>query len=300
MIDWERPEGGDRGQMILVAGVILAVLFVALALLVNAAIYTDNVATRGGDSAGEALEYQAGVVDSVGGLIDAENADGGHSSVGSIEDAVENGVGAVDATMTETHLRRGGAATIDTDTVSSDTTRGLLIRQTDSGSFDDWAVADATNARAFGISFKPSQMPALNVSEDDPFEIDLGGKQLYVYLDSETAEDELVVAETPGDPICTADSADPVRFDISGEQFGGEPCRFGWPDVDGVAFSNGVNAYGTYDLTVASPGTDPADLPEGVEAMEALYSVNALDIRIDTPELSYERAVRIAPGEPDV
>ena len=290
----------DRGQMILVAGIVLAVLFVALALPVNAAIYTDNVATRGGDSAGEALEYQAGVVDSVGGLIDAENADDRHSSFEEIESAVEDGAVEIDPTLTEMHLRRGSAATIDTSTISSDTTRGLLIRQTESDSFDNWDVTDATDVRAFEITFEPSQMPELNVTEDDPFEIDLGGKQLYVYRNSETAEDELVIAETPGDPICTAAAADPVRFEVSGEQFGGEPCRFEWPDVDRVAFSNGANAYGTYNLTVASSSTNPTDFPEAVEATEALYSVNALDLRIDTTDLSYERTVRVAPGEPDV
>ena len=287
MIRWARGEADDRGQMILVAGVILAVLFVALALLVNAAIYTDNVATRGGDSAGEALEYQAGVVDSVGGLIDAENANGENATVGEIEAAVESGTVEIDATMTETHLRRG-AATKTTYTGTSE--GGLLLRETGPDTFEDW-TANASAVRGFVIDLDTSTM-----SNSDPsFVINLDGTE----VDVNRTSDEIVVSGGMNNTEHRVDATGIVRFDVTGERLDGEPVRFGWPTLDAnseIGIRNGVNGGGSYELTIVDED-ETTDLP--IETSEALYSAD-VDLRIDTPELRYERTVRIAPGEPDV
>ncbi|MCL7418278.1 MAG: hypothetical protein M8354_10625, partial [Halalkalicoccus sp.] len=73
MAPLNRPEP-DRGQLILVTGVTIAVILVALVVLLNTVIYTENLATRGIDSgADDALEYRATVVGSVGELIEYEN-----------------------------------------------------------------------------------------------------------------------------------------------------------------------------------------------------------------------------------
>lgn len=59
-----RPEGQgrrDRGQMILVAAFGVAVMLVALALILNTSIYTENIATRGSDISGgkETKQYRS-------------------------------------------------------------------------------------------------------------------------------------------------------------------------------------------------------------------------------------------------
>ncbi|WP_181691058.1 hypothetical protein [Natronomonas sp. LN261] len=288
----------DRGQMILVTGIVLAVMFVTLGVLLNAAIYADNVATRGGDPTGEALEYQNGVVDSVTGLLVAENANEDHSTASDIETAVESGIGEIDDAHAEMHLRRGAATTTEH---AGGSTRGLRLEETASGEFADWTVDDGDNVRAFEIVFEPGSMPELNLTEDEPFEIDLGGERRYVYID-ENASSDLVVAESVGSPDCTADAGDgPIRFNVTGERFGGDSCAIDWPNVTvtEVSFTNGANAYGTYDLVVQS-GTDPGDSSlSGTDASVVIYSLDGIRIRMDTPKLSYERTVRIAPGEPD-
>ncbi|MFC6793888.1 hypothetical protein ACFQFH_05440 [Halobaculum halobium] len=59
----------------LVAGFALAVVLVALVLLANTAIFTENLATRdNGVGEREVLGYRASVVDGAGGIIDRENA----------------------------------------------------------------------------------------------------------------------------------------------------------------------------------------------------------------------------------
>lgn len=277
----------ERGQMILLAGVILAVLFVALALLVNAAIYTDTVATRGGDSASEPLEYQRGVVDSVGKLLDAENAAGNDPVA--IRENVFDGTQRIDETHRQYHLRRGAGTNSSLDTSTLET--GRYFSETNTTGFTDW-TANASAVRGFAI-----ELDTANMTEGSAFEIDLNGTRLSV----NRTGGEIVVSGGTETVDCAVPEGDTVRFDVTAQRLGGEPCRFGFPDLDGdsqIGIEKGHHAAGTYELTLDSDDTVGSDVPSGI-ATEAVYSVG-LDLRIDTPELSYERTVRIAPGEPDV
>lgn len=64
----------DRGQMILIAAFALAVTFVALALIVNSAIFTENLASRG-ETAGsdDALSMRAMIEQNAGDVLDSAN-----------------------------------------------------------------------------------------------------------------------------------------------------------------------------------------------------------------------------------
>jgi hypothetical protein len=278
----------DRGQLILVAGIALALLFVALALLVNAAIYTDNLATRGGDSAAEPLEYRASVVDSVGGLIDAENA--AQTDLGIITSNVTSGTAVIDDTHRQYHLRRGAAT--NASIVPGSANEGLLIRETDTNEFSSWS-ANASSVRGFAIELDTTEMAA-----GSPFVIDFNGTSVDVALNG---DGNITVNGGTENVGCEASPGpdDIVRFDVTGERLGDEACSFGWPDLDGdseIHLSDADNGAGTYRLTVDSDD-DTTGLP--AESSAALYGIKAA-IRIDTPKLRYETTVRIAPGEPDV
>ena len=66
----ENAGGGDRGQMIIVAAFVLAVSIVALALILNSAIFTQNLASRSGSSGTtEALAERSSVEQGVGDLM---------------------------------------------------------------------------------------------------------------------------------------------------------------------------------------------------------------------------------------
>jgi hypothetical protein len=285
-------EMNDRGQLLLLAGIFLAVLFVALALLVNTAIYTDNVATRGGDSAGETLEYQSSVVDSVGGLIDAENANGDHGTRDEIRTAVEEGTETIDSILIQNHRRRGVDTNITTGNISAETTTdGTLVRRTDSGEIQGWNVSNASGVRAFDIGLKASSVGS------DPFNITLDSTTLFVYED---AGDVVVAQESMTNVTCRTNAAGTVRFDVTDGSLDGNRCQIEWPDINGeVGFENNGSVNGTYNVTVAAD-VDPATFDPDIDAKRALYSIDELEIRIDTPQLQYETTVRVAPGEPDV
>ncbi|MCQ4333336.1 hypothetical protein KM295_07560 [Natronomonas sp. F2-12] len=275
--------GRDRGQLLLVAGVLLAVLFVALALLINAAIYTDNVATRGDDPAGEALTYQAGVTDAVGDLIDAENAAADEGDgFGTVNGSVTSGVSEIDAAVARNNLGRAAA----TETTVSRATEGRLIRERNVDGFESWET-NASAVRGFVIDLDTDNMTA-----DSSFVIDLDGTELEV----NKTGGNVVVEGGVDDATCETNADGTVRFDVTGERIDGDVCRFGWPTLDGdsnVTFENGTHAGGSYELTVAS-GEDPT----GPQTTPAVYSVD-LALRMDTPELRYETTVTVAPGEHD-
>ncbi|MFB6138107.1 MAG: hypothetical protein ABEJ42_07210 [Halobacteriaceae archaeon] len=68
--------GDDRGQLFVLTALTLAVLFVALALVLNTAIYTENLGTRSADpGASDALALRSDAIDAGERLVVATNAD---------------------------------------------------------------------------------------------------------------------------------------------------------------------------------------------------------------------------------
>lgn len=285
-------EMNDRGQLLLVAGVLLAVVFVALALLVNTAIYTDNVATRGDAAAAEALEYQAGVTDAVGGLLEAENRNPEHDNRTDVRDAVASGTAEIDAVQRQNHLRRAATTNVTADVTAAGTTNGTLIRQNESARITDWNVSDADGVRAFDLAIDADSVGS------DRLNVTLGPSTLFIA--NRTGTDDLTVALNATDNvICETEASGTVRFAVTEGRLGGEPCRFPWPALedDDAGFETNGDIDGTYNLTVAT--TEEIEGPDP-EASAAVYSIDALEIRIVTPTVRYETTVRIAPEEPHV
>ena len=64
---------GESGQIIVVTALLLAVLLVGLALVLNGAIYAENVATRGETSTADAMAVDTVTAERLGDAIDREN-----------------------------------------------------------------------------------------------------------------------------------------------------------------------------------------------------------------------------------
>lgn len=284
-----RDGEGNRGQMILLMGVVLAVMFVALALLVNAAIYTDNVATRGGDPAAEALEYQNGVVDSTAGLLDAENPESTGEDDTTAGD-IETAIGIEHEHHERYHLRRGAA----TDTTVESTAEGRLVSETNANGFETWE-ASASEVRGFVITLDTSNM---TVGNETSFYLNIDGTELEV---NKTSTDVVEVEGGTEGISCTAnaDADGDVEFDVTGELLGGDTCEFGFPafsDGSRIGIKSGENGAGSYELAIRS-NEATSTFPSSVTRF--VYDVDVA-LRIDTPELSYERTVRITSETPDV
>lgn len=323
----------DRGQLVLVAGLALAVVLVALVLVTNTAIYTENLATRDdGVGEAEALGYRAAVVDGVGGIVDRENADE-YDDRTALEANVSAGVAELDSLLGESAARRAASASVNRSAATY--VNGTLIRENgtaaDPNSFTNatgtavnWTVATDLNetrgVRGYVAVVNGSELAS--ASESDPGDafhvvVTNGTTAWHAYVYNDTADDEITVAVKPaGEPVsnttavCSTSAAN-ATVEFTGDALVGRDCggfAFGG-DVDGryhLLVRNGNTAGGGYDLTVrtedagtVSAGnvsvTGTADSPY---AVPAVYAVR-LPIAYETAELEYRATVRVAPGERD-
>lgn len=118
----------DRGQLIVVAGLLISVLFVGLALVLNSGIYAENLATR--DTNGDTrngLEERHKVTVSTAEAIDRTNANFSTTDYDTVEDALDRVVD------NETARREAARAEWGThlEVERQEPVRGTRVRQTD-------------------------------------------------------------------------------------------------------------------------------------------------------------------------
>jgi len=323
---------GDRGQLILVTGLAVAVTLVALVLLLNTAIYTQNLATRGAQvEDGEAIEFRGEVVADVGGLLDAE----GRAEHDDWEDAEANVSAAVrryDRLLSHNYAERGTVAEIERGTLSI--TRGALLRQTNAsrnftaanGEPVDWTLAegvgtvDAPGARNVRLTVAEENLTS--GTEPTGFAVRLAGNdgddwRAYVYRDADDGDDHsgITVAvkngtESSASEVCSA-SGPEATVDFTRGTINGTACpALDWANgIDGpydVIFENPDEIVGTYELTVddstseVDVRTDNFGEPGGdasPRAVPAAYDA-AFEIHFETPRVAFHTTVRTAPGEP--
>ncbi|WP_128905185.1 DUF7261 family protein [Halorubrum amylolyticum] len=294
----ERFREADRGQLLLISGLVVAVALVALVVLLNASVYGENVATRGIEAAdGEALEVRAAAVEETGALIDAANRNG--TTTGG---EIEAGVDELDRSLSARYARRGGIAAVD----PVDTTSGWYLTGPVDGST---TVADVDRSRAFSVAAEGG-LPSTDVAN-------ASGEAFRVVFNRSAANTthEVYLYENGGDVVvargengsapterCRSSSTDPpVTLGLTGDRLDGDPCPGVWPpgladDEYDVEFGNagGVDAEAT--ATVAG-GTEP-DSDTALTTREAVYDAT-IDLRYRTADLRFETAIRVAPGEPD-
>lgn len=313
----DRARGADRAQLLLVAGLVMAVSLVTLVVLLNATIYSENVATRGVESAdGEALEVRATAVDGTGELIDATNRAGPENHSEATE-RVESGVEDLDAELSRSYAERGGVTSVELSSVRN----GSRITGTiaGNGSVDPNAATLATDVnrtRGFALDVDPDSLnetdPAGAVT--DAFHVDLnnstgGSHQLYMYTDETDGNVTVAVGENGSVPTARCavppDGRDRVTVDLTGQRLGDRPCPGIWPtalappdDVYNVTLTNADAADGEVTATVRPVSDDAATNNPDLTATPAAYEAT-IDLRYRTAELRFETAVRVAPGEPD-
>lgn len=294
----------QRGQLLLVGGIVLALTFITLALVVNSAIFTENLATRGDVPGAEgAIEYRHETVQAVGGILMAIN---NNESIGPdiMKSAVEN----ISVQGGLQQSRQGRVVNI----TYLDRESGVRVADNSLGDFTDpsgnnnWTIAKNVSA-----------------TRNVQFEFESPGSGFTVVLNNTgsdsywnmtvTDSDELKVevnqaGESPRSGTCqTAGSADLSTVDVTGatvngavcqalEREGtGEPLWFGYElDKYNIEFKNADAADGNYSMIVK----DMADVDETElnNDGDAVYSVS-VTYQYSTSAVRYETEVRVAPGE---
>lgn len=303
----------DRGQLILITALGLAILLVALSLIVNTAIYTENLATRGEDTGGSKVSmFHSSVVKGTTGIVEYVNFHNEHS-----HDTLQRNLSVAMTDWSETsgflNVVSGAATSVEIEA----TTNGTRIEQDQnsrnftnaSGVSDDWTVVSAvTQIRKF----------RMNVTDDnlEPS----GATEFRVIADNGTHSWRMNVTESGGnievgvenrfddEGTCQV-SADFVWINITDGTFDGKACEAlgRGPQLGGdysIRYENPDNVSGSYTMIVdnesLATGPDPHLHDDSVGSSPyvspAIYSVQ-LDLQYSTPRLTVNTTRRIAPGE---
>ncbi|ELZ46203.1 hypothetical protein C464_11398 [Halorubrum coriense DSM 10284] len=312
-------DGEDRAQIILITGLTLAVLFVAVVLLLNTVIYTENLATRGADAGGaEAIEFRDGTVDDLAGILEREHRNGTADATDPFLASAER----YGRTVADLRARDGVVADVRVNDSTVEPGYFIAQNETDAGFRDmtapdgttDWTVAsNVTRTRNYRLtvdnaSLSDSASGAFTVVADGTNEtwsvalFDSGG-DLNVTVDNGTT----AVTETFRPRPDGNHTVDLTAGTVNGEPFDALVWAEGVRTESGpfeIRYENGGEARGTYSLVVAVDDgidRDEAGVPDASSrpyAVKGIYSVE-VEILHRTPELTYGDVVLLAPGEPD-
>jgi len=319
----EDTDTRTRGQIILVTAFALAVTLLGLAIIVNSAIFTENLATRSENvDANEALDYRNGVTQYVGDVITDVNE---NDTSRNHDDIARNVSSQLESSRELTGIQQietGNAVAFE----QIGTENGTRIFQenesdfTSNNSDDDWLLAeDVSQTRAFEIN-----VTATNVTLND-FSVVVNDTSTGTADDwTMTVSESEVTVETDGETeSCSASGLlgtgmfdTPFVIDVTGATVAGEACpalvdtENGDPmhfatgiDEYNVSFENGDDIQGTYSLVVDEENLGTVDDNYANNASDepfetdAMYSTS-LTLTYETAQLEYETNVTVAPGEP--
>ena len=314
----------SRGQLMLVAALGMAVLFVTLALTLNTVIYTENLATRGNDLAGgqNALEYRNSAQEGVAGLIEHTNYEH-NTTYSALESNLSQGV----EDWNEQAGTHGAASGAVSNTSLKSSHRGTRIVQdvdrnfTDDDANSTWTLAeDVSGTREFKMNISKNNLVSTllgNLFSADEFmvQFDDGDPSPWNVSVYEESSDIVVTVHHDGTDFgeCRVGGNRAV-IDISGETVGDTDCpELGYLDNVSTPYSirytkavdgggdDTIN--GRYELIVDKESVDPDPDPyfaegssNGPYLTEALYKA-AIRFGYNSTRLEYVSETEIIPGE---
>jgi hypothetical protein len=312
----------DRGQIILIAAFVLAITFIAIALVVNSAIFTENLATRSdGNDGGNALQTRYEIEQNVGDIIEYVNRHNhtSHSALATsatesvVNLSVQSGIQNAQRSRVVSVDVISGSAVNGTRLVQNNRTREFLNASDIPADIDDWHLAeDVEQIRA--AQFNVTEVEAN--SESDAFR--------FIVNDSSDSWEMAVydppapytIAVTRGDgtqATCTASSL-PFTIDVTGGAVSGDPCHAlsytnetrmivgdGVSNPYTVRYENGDEIEGNYSMVVGDDAVVKQDNFDGntsLDYTDATYSLT-VSYSYESSNTVYNTTVTVAPGEPD-
>lgn len=299
-----------RGQLLLVAALGLAVAFVVLAVVLNAVVFTENLATQNHGRTDEAVGFQNAADDGVGGLLAAVN-DHNNSDYAELNEVFHDGVGAWDENTTLLSASDGRV----TETTVVGVENGTQVVQSEPRAFTnetgvgDWDLApDVEETRRFRMVV--SQNDSAN-----PFRtrVSDGTNTWTVRVEENGSETDVLVFDDGTRRAKHTESGDTVEIDLTQGLVNGTEYE-NWTFAEGVgpsytiSYENGDTASGRYVFVVDRPRTALLDdLPadhyhsrtsgEYPTTVPGLYRAN-VSVTLQRSTLTYETHVDVAPGSP--
>lgn len=328
-----RPPGGARaarGQLLLASAFVISVLFVVLALVLNAVAVTGVLASGAGSphSATRAPSLQDDVTKGTTALL-AEVNGGGAASYDALHSTLTESIGAW-RDMSARHASTTGTS----QTVSLlGSTNGTRIRQgdadrnlTSASAADNWTLAPGvTRTKSYRLTVSRSSLkhPGGDTSSSglesaDVFRVVItpdGATRWRLFVYRSGSDDVVVAVASDTGGIATECSAavgagGDVTVDVTNRSIGTTPCPgLGFIEsFDGpfdIGHGRGSNAVGTYRLDVDVPRSTLADSaygPTGSEthpqARRIIYDAT-VRVHVSAPTYSFRSSVPVVPGDAD-
>lgn len=308
----------DRGQLIIVAAVGLAILLTLLTLALNTAVFGGIHAAQTDDSLNEergVIEYQDGLERGVGGMLAPLNRK--YDEYDTLESELNDSVAAWSDLSRSERLREGTAATASLRGVSYET----RVVQNESGTFADrsgdptWEVAaNVSDVRGFEANVTKTGLVDGGGCVDDGscftvevegadgnawrlFAYDDGGVE--VFVDPASGANETYAAGAEAELNVTDGTVNGSKEFPSFLEDGGLAAPYT------VRYANADDVSGTYELTVDGRIVDGSIADDdrygltGSPRIEARIAAAEVGLRYRSPDLLYETNTTVASGESD-
>jgi hypothetical protein len=277
----------------------------------NAAIYTENLATRT-EAAGlsNAHAYQSATTSAAREAFRYAN-EVNNGSYSELEANVTDAVEGYNNVTRRQHVTTGHAVNV---TVAS-TTRGTNVSGGDGGDFqananDDWTVAnDVSNVREFTIDVERGDLDGaslvdVGVGTDEFRVVARGASERWVLnVSLHSAGTATIVGVKTGGSYDTCTTSSPAfTINVSAGTVDGDDCPAldvgELPDSYDLEFRNATNVDGSYSVVVDGDVDETRSPYGGSEprTRDLLYSMTVETV-YRSPDLQYNGTRRIAPGE---
>lgn len=318
----------DRGQIILVAAFALAVIFVSLALIVNSAIFTENLASRGETSGSDgALGMRAMVESNAGSNLERVNR-AGINNYADLQLKMDTSLAELSNQIGQQEAKKGRL--VNVSGTKSHTEGKRIFEDEDADPLaptDSYTpVTDVSRVTTAGgvtengtRAFRIEVTDITDTNSTDSLTISASGTgtwQTDIYqvgtTDTVRVETENGFGETDACEVTLDDISQPFQTDITDGTIDDKPCSAlrrtgdgrnfafaaGAGDTYTIGFGNADLVTGVFSMTVHSTTTSTINTPDSITSEQALYDVT-VRYGYSTSDLTYVSDVRVAPGEPD-
>lgn len=315
--------GRDRAQLIVIGAFALAVSLVALALVLNTAIYTHNLASRGNGGATESAQFLPQAERGAGSIVENVNAEHAgepytdlttthyETQLGNWSDAMARGAATNSQLVSVAPASSSPTADVEGVRIADDADGGSPF-QPAFGTPSDWLVATDVRLRNYAgtvnrtdtatVSSVDLALDPLNLNAFVAEFVDADGDtwQVALYVHDTDNRVTAKVERPNGNTLTCSAPGETVRFDLTSGLLGNEPCQaFSFVErMDGlvdVHYYNGDQVEGQYSLvvdrTVASESTENGSMTHPVD-------VANVGTQCDGP--TYETASSAGTGTPYV
>ena len=256
----------ERGQLILIAGLVVSISIIGLVLILNGVLFTENISTREEpQEVDRSIEivttYEQNTIEILDRLNSRLEAESGKTN-----ERVERDLGKIAEGIRAQNFESHNMIFEE----EIETEQGWVITQRETSTFEsrstenidrqsDWAMAELDGIRVFGMDI--DHVDSLNITEDsasDAYRLIIASDEsdvynVYIYEDEETGDIMFSEDTDIANPTCSVSGGN-ANVDLISGEVNGQDCGITFGEgLDGnapyrVAMENGDRIEGTYEI----------------------------------------------------